>query len=58
MNYSFMDTITQRVAEVLEPKGYQKQNVDTDKDYVSLENQIINFSFIEFYERIQYNDEY
>lgn len=36
MNYSFMDTITERVAEVLEAKGYQKQNVDTDKDYASL----------------------
>ena len=36
MNYSFMDTITERVAEVLEPKGYQKQNVETDKDYAAL----------------------
>lgn len=35
-NYSFMDTITNRVAEVLEPKGYVKQKVDTDKDYASL----------------------
>ena len=31
-----MDTITNRVAEVLEPKGYVKQKVDTDKDYASL----------------------
>ena len=31
-----METITNRVAEVLEPKGYVKQKVDTDKDYASL----------------------
>ena len=36
MNYSFMDTITDRVAEVLLAKGYQKQSVDTDKDYAAL----------------------
>lgn len=36
MDYSFMDTITQRVAEVLEPKGYVKQKVETDKDYASM----------------------
>lgn len=36
MSYDFMNTITDRVAQILEPQGYVKQNVDTDRDYAAL----------------------
>lgn len=37
MDFSFMDIITDKVASVLEPQGYQRQAVDSsDKDYAAL----------------------
>lgn len=36
MNYSFMDSIADKVASVIEPQGYQKQTVDSTKDYAAL----------------------
>jgi len=37
MDFSFMNIITDRVAAVLEPQGYKKQNVDNSgKDYAAL----------------------
>lgn len=36
MDYKFMDNITNKVAEVLEPQGYVRQAVDTSKDYAAL----------------------
>lgn len=36
MNYSFMNSITDKVAAVIEPQGYQRQNVDSTNDYASL----------------------
>ena len=37
MDYSFMNTITDKVANVLEPQGYVKQTVDNSgKDYAAL----------------------
>lgn len=36
MDYKFMDNITNKVAEVLEPQGYIRQSVDSDKDYAAL----------------------
>lgn len=36
MNYSFMDSIADKVAAVIEPQGYQKQTVDSTKDYAAL----------------------
>lgn len=36
MNYSFMNSITDKVAAVIEPQGYQRQNVDSTDSYASL----------------------
>ncbi|MEE0265587.1 MAG: hypothetical protein UD936_08180 [Acutalibacteraceae bacterium] len=36
MDYSFMKTITNKVAAVIEPQGYQRQTVDSTQDYADL----------------------
>lgn len=36
MNYSFMNSITDKVAAVIEPQGYLRQNVDSPDNYASL----------------------
>ncbi|MEE1075899.1 MAG: hypothetical protein UHY68_01370 [Acutalibacteraceae bacterium] len=36
MNYNFMNSITDKVAAVIEPQGYLRQNVDSTNNYASL----------------------
>lgn len=36
MNYGFMNSITDKVAAVIEPQGYLRQNVDSSDSYASL----------------------
>lgn len=36
MDYSFMNLITNKVADVIEPQGYQRQSVDTSDGYAAL----------------------
>lgn len=36
MDYTFMNLITNKVADVIEPQGYQRQSVDSSDNYASL----------------------